>query len=159
MAHSISKQRADFLEENFFEFSFREREPDRVLFDTIGDPNELHYLVHIYNWDDGPEVLRWIINSEYCDRGTAAMIFWRSQPDFYTEYTQESEIDFEDGVLTLLQNIMRNWERGFYQREQIAYNCSEDAGAEKIYADNPRRKWQIPAYVIEPTKGKPFLFD
>ena len=157
MAYSISQERADFLEENFFEFSFQEREPDRTLFNTITNPTELRYLAHIYNWDDGPEVLSWIINSEYCDRGTASMIFWRSQPDFYTEYNQESEMRLQDGVLPLLQKIMQRWEQGLYQREQIAYDHREDPAAEKDYENNPRRKWQIPMYLIEPTKGKPFL--
>ncbi|MBO2011415.1 DUF4274 domain-containing protein [Hymenobacter negativus] len=75
MAHAISQERANFLEANFFQFSFEEREPDRTLFDTITSPTELHYMAHIYNWDDGPEVLGWIIDSPYCDRGTSAMIF------------------------------------------------------------------------------------
>ena len=158
MAHGISQKRAAFLEANFFEFSFKEQVPNRELFDSLTSPTELHYLAHIYNWDDGPEVLGWIINSDYCDRGTAAMVFWRSQPDFYTEYNQESEMSLQDGVLPLLQQIMQNWERGFYQRERIAYNRSEDPSAEKLYENNPRRKWRIPAYLLAPTKGKQFLF-
>lgn len=159
MAHSISQQRAEFLTASFFELSFQDREPDRTVFDSITDPVELHYLADIYNWDDGAEVLGWITDSPYCDRGTAALIFWRSQPDFYTEYAQESEMSLTDGVLPLLQRIMQNWERGFYVRQHIAYNHHEDPAAEQDYGNNPRSKWQIPAYLIEPTKGKPFLFD
>lgn len=159
MTHTISQERADFLEANFFQFSFEEREPDRALFNTISDPIDLHYLVHIYNWDDGPEVLGWIIDSPHCDRGTAAMIFWRSQPAFYTEYNQESEMDLPDGVLPLLQRIMQHWEQGFYQRTQIAYDRSEDPGAEDIYENKPKRQWPIPGYLIEPTPGKSFPLD
>lgn len=159
MVHSISQKRADFLEENFFELSSHDREPDRALFDSITDPAELHYLADIYNWDDGAEVLGWIVDSPYCDRGTAALVFWRSQPDFYTEYALESEMSLPDGVLPLLQRIMLNWEQGFYARKQIAYNRSEDPAAEKDYGNNPRRKWQIPAYLMEPTAGNSFLFN
>ncbi|MGN6211121.1 DUF4274 domain-containing protein [Parafilimonas sp.] len=36
---------------------------------------EYHYITSIYNWDDGTEVLSWIINSSLCDSATAKMIF------------------------------------------------------------------------------------
>lgn len=49
MAHSISQKRAEFLKENFFELSFQDREPDRVVFDSITDPAELYYLADSYN--------------------------------------------------------------------------------------------------------------
>ena len=65
-------------------------------------------------------------------------------------------MDLADGVLPLLQRIMRHWEQGFYQRAQIAYDRSEDPGAEKLYENNPKRKWPIPAYLIEPTPGQLF---
>jgi hypothetical protein len=156
-AHAISQERVDFLEANFFQLSLEEREPDRALFDTITDPIELHYLAHIYNWDDGPKVLGWIADSTYCDRGTAAMIFWRSQPDFHQEYTSELEMSLQDGVLPLLQSIIRNWEREFYQ-QQIAYNRHDDPAAGKFYPHNPREKWSVPKHLLKPTKGKPFFF-
>jgi hypothetical protein len=157
MAHSVSRKRADFLKENFFELSFQDRGPDQAIFDSITDPAELYYLADIHNWDDGAELLEWIASSPLCDQGTAALIFWRAQPDFYTEYAQESEMSLPDGVLPLLQGIMQKWEQGFYVRQQIAYNHREDPDAEQAYGNNPRSKWQIPAYLIEPTKGKPFL--
>ena len=157
IAHSISQKRAEFLKENFLDLSFQDQKPDRAVFDSITDPAELHYLTDIHNWDDGVEVLSWIIDSPYCDWGTAALIFWRSQPDFYTEYAQESEMSLADGTLSLLKRIMQNWERGFYVRQHVAYNHREDPAAEKDYGNNPWSKWQIPAYLIEPTKGKPYL--
>ncbi|MFD2721493.1 DUF4274 domain-containing protein [Hymenobacter monticola] len=157
MAHAISQERAKFLQEHFFEFSFKDSTPDKNLFDSITSPAELHYLAYIYNWDDGPEVLSWIVDSPNCDQGTAALIFWRSQPDFYQEYTDESEMSLQDGVLPLLQSIMGNWERGFYQ-QQIAYDRHDDPAAGKLYADNLREKWSVPNYLLVPTKGKPFLF-
>ena len=159
MAHTISQQRADFLEEHFVEFSFEERTPNKSLFDTITSPPELHYLAHIYNWDDGAEVLSWIINSPYCDRGTAALVFWRSQPEYYTQITDESETDWATEVYLLLRRIIQNWESGFYARATISYDPRDDAGAPRdINERNPEEKWPIPAYLKEPTKGQPFLF-
>lgn len=51
MPYTISKKRTEFIETNFYEFSFREEEPSRDLFDAITEPAELHYLAHIYNWE------------------------------------------------------------------------------------------------------------
>ena len=114
MGHAISPERANFLEENFTGFGFTDGHPDQVLFDTLTDPVELHYLAHIYNWDDGAEALSWIINRPYCDKGTAALIFWRSQPEYFTQFTSESEENWATEVYLLLRNIIRNWESEFY---------------------------------------------
>lgn len=158
MAHTISQERAGFLDENFTGFGFIDASPDKALFDTITSSAELHYLADIYNWDDGPEVLGWIIDSPYCDRGTAALLFWRAEPDFYTDYTDESEISFDDGILPLLQRLMQHWEAGFYTRAQIAYDRRSDPGAEALAANYGQKKWVIPDYLISPTQGKPLLF-
>ena len=155
MAHSISQKRAEFLEENFFELSFQDQVPDRALFDSITDPAELHYLADGYNWDDGPELLEWIVSSPLCDQGTAALIFWRAQPDDYTEYASDEEMSCPDGVVSLLQHIIANWERGLYTQRNISYNRNEDPSAGEVY-HSTTRKWSIPAFLLEPTPGQPF---
>lgn len=155
MAYVVSRQRAVFLESNFFEFNFREQEPDRTLFDTITDSAELHYLAHIYNWDDGAEVLTWIIDSNHCDQGTAALVFWRSQPDYYTAFSNETEAEWAADVYTLLRRIVYNWESGFYKQKQIAYDPESDPGAPRNLDErNPIEKWAIPAYLKNSTPGK-----
>ncbi len=153
MKYKISPKRAEILDNNFFEFSFNDKTPDKKLFDSITEPAELHYIADKYNWDDGPEVLAWIINNPICDIGTAKLIFWRAQPDDYTSYSSEEESS--DGVYTLLQNIITNFEKGFYKNEKILYDPLGDDGAPDINNENPNPKWKIPDYLKTRGKGKP----
>ncbi len=153
MKYKISPKRAEILDNNFFEFSFNDKTPDKKLFDSITEPAELHYIADKYNWDDGPEVLTWIINNPICDIGTAKLIFWRAQPDDYTYYSSEEESS--DGVYTLLQNIITNFEKGFYKNEKILYDPLGDDGAPDLSNENPNPKWKIPDYLKTEGKGKP----
>ncbi len=74
LPHRIKK-----IEKNFFEFSFNDEYediiPDKNIFDSLTSA-EQYYLASIYNWDDGVIVLKWIIESPICDKGTAMKIFW-----------------------------------------------------------------------------------
>ncbi len=58
--------------------------PDFKLFGKLNSTDQ-YYLAQHYNWDDGIEVLKWIIESRKCDKGTASLIFWASEPDWYFE--------------------------------------------------------------------------
>ena len=66
-----------FIRENFIEFSFDSDDenylPDFKLFETLNSTDQ-YYLAENYNWDDGVEILKWIIESKKCDKGTASQI-------------------------------------------------------------------------------------
>lgn len=155
MDYTVSEDRINLLQEHFFEFSFEDREPDREVFDSITNPVEYHLIAANYNWDDGPEVLSWIVNSPLCDKGTAMMIFWRAQPDFYTRFLSAEEASYEEGVYTLLRNIIDNWESGFYQTAIISYNPRKDPAAPSdIDYRDLKEKWPIPGYLKQPIEGE-----
>lgn len=63
----VKPNRENFIKENFFELSFKDKKPEFEKFKTLNS-TELHYLADIYNWDDDIEVLFWIINSDKCDK-------------------------------------------------------------------------------------------
>lgn len=44
--------------------------------DGIEDAKLLHIIAGNYNWDNGFEIPKSIINNKYCDLGTALMIFY-----------------------------------------------------------------------------------
>ena len=44
--------------------------------DEIEDAKLLHIIAGNYNWDNGFEIPKSIINNKYCDLGTALMIFY-----------------------------------------------------------------------------------
>ena len=160
MDYTVSDDRLALLQANFFEFSFEGRQPDRAVFDTIVNPVEYHLIAGNYNWDDGAEVLTWIIESPLCDKGTALMIFWRAQPDFYTQFLSVEEADYEAEVYQLVRAIMSKWEAGFYQTSHIAYDPTADPMAGDIAAHHPKEKWSIPTYLKQPIVGElEVIFD
>jgi len=158
MKYHITKKRFKFLEDNFFEFSFEGREPDRTIFDGIEKPEELHVIAWFHNWDDGAEVLNWIVNSPVCDSGTAKLIFWRSQPDYYTTFSSEEDAGSNADVYCLLRTIIQNFEDGFYKKHEIAYDPNTDEGAPMdIDYRDPEEKWEIPSWMKVPVQGGDIL--
>ncbi|MBL7717372.1 MAG: DUF4274 domain-containing protein [Flavipsychrobacter sp.] len=156
MEYKITQERAEFLVEHFFEFSFGDEAdspPNQQAFNTINNPLELHFIADNYNWDDGVELLDWIINSPLCDKATAMMLFWRAQPDYYTEYATKEEANYDGDIWMLLQRIIQNVEKGFYTHQQLEYDSRKDPAAEKIDMDNPNSKWKIPDYMKVALKG------
>ncbi|RZK25820.1 MAG: DUF4274 domain-containing protein, partial [Hymenobacter sp.] len=103
--YTVSDERLALLHAHFFEFSFEGRVPDRTVFEAITNPVEYHLIAADYNWDDGPEVLRWIVTSSLCTQATAQLIFWRAQPSFYTQFSSAEEATYEAEVYTLLRTL------------------------------------------------------
>ena len=100
------------IKKNFIEFSFdvdleneEETIPDFKKFKTLNSA-EQYYLADNYNWDDGPKVLQWIVDSSNCDKGTACLIFWRAEPDYYFDYTSNTVDEYEKDIWLLLQSII-----------------------------------------------------
>ncbi|TGD80288.1 DUF4274 domain-containing protein [Hymenobacter wooponensis] len=154
MDYSVSEERAQLLADKLFQFSFEEREPDKEFFDSLTNPVELHLIAGVYNWDDGMEVLLWIIDNPICDKATAAMIFWHAQPSYYTEFATEQEATYDADVYRLLRKIMTNWEVGFYRTNLISYDPRQDVKAEPIDSTYPNPKWSIPDYIKQPQVGQ-----
>jgi hypothetical protein len=156
-AYTISKDRASFVEEHFFQWSFDDdmpddAGPDKSLFLQLDHPAELHYLAAIYNWDDGPIVLDWILDSPLCSRATANLIFWRSAPDYYLRYDL-NDLDSCPGhdreVLSLLSNFVRRYAGGSFHEIDIDFD--PEAETEEITTQEP--KWEFPAGVYDRIHG------
>lgn len=135
----------------FFEFSFEGKEPKSEDFKLLNTSSSMHFLADIYNWDDGEEVLDWIISNPKCDKGTALLIFWRAEPDDYTCFSNEKEADDEKGIFLMLKKIIDNFETGFYKRERICFDPEEE-GYDLDYKDEDA-KWAIPDFMKKRTKG------
>ena len=154
-AYIISKDRASFVEKHFFEWSFNLPEdslPDKELFLKLTHPAELHLLAYIYNWDDGPVVLEWILDSPLCTKATANLIFWRSAPDYYLRFDLEGDPKArpsEAAVLSLLRKIVRRHENNSFHELEIDFDPTEEL--EDIDTEEP--KWTIPGAVYDRIHG------
>ncbi|MGM1056741.1 MAG: DUF4274 domain-containing protein [Bacteroidota bacterium] len=151
------------IKKNFIEFSFDEDDdsdediiPDFKKFKSLNSA-EQYYLADLYNWDDGPVVLHWIVDSPKCDKGTACIIFWRAEPDYYFDYTADTIDEYEKGIWDLLQKIIIR-----FKADNFAQSKYEFIPVKEGYKTNwPTAVdiWEIPSDLKNGIKGKkPFSF-
>lgn len=110
---------------------------------------ETHYLVEIFNWDDGTEILNWIIDSDKCDSGTALIIFWRSSPDYYLGKDRIEEYDID--IFKLLEKIIQKFKLKNFKKSKIKYSPAEDFDTECYI--NEIEKWNLSQEMLKPTGG------
>lgn len=122
----------------------------RVLYEnqpveTLQSPEELHQFAWSYNWDDGLEALRRLVNHPLCDKGTALLIYWRAGPGFLYQYVTVDEIpddylfkDEYEFVSALEQKYLLN---GFASAA-IAFDPKKDEGTNwtKEYQETSRNR-------------------
>jgi Domain of unknown function (DUF4274) len=100
------------------------------------DPDEWHCVAASWNWDRGHQPLQWIIRQEACDRATALLVFWRTDPSYYLPYGHRDDVpDPNKETYDLLCEIRANWIKGQYRRSEIAYDPSADGFARSMDAE------------------------
>jgi hypothetical protein len=107
----------------------------------LKNPEKLHKFVEDYNWDDGEEILEQIIRDPRCDKATALMVYWRSQP-----YLYEPKDEYRDTILPFI--IEENFQRDFYASSDNHFDPSNDRGTdytEEYKNSNPLR--DIPSFM------------
>ncbi len=103
-----------------------------------------------YNWDFGHEGLYEILDDKDCDKGTALMLYWFSDPEWYTQYQDENEIpDYEKDNYNLIKYIEQKYEH--ITKEIIIYVPKED---EQV-SSHPsiQVKKTLPPVMYQETKG------
>ncbi|ESU20184.1 hypothetical protein FEDK69T_30350 [Flavobacterium enshiense DK69] len=143
-----------FIQETFIEFSFNKSDdylPDFKLFEKLNSTDQ-YYLAQYYNWDDGVEILKWIIESKKCDKGTASLIFWTSEPDYYFEKS-ENEISGYDEKETflLLKRIVEKFNNNEFKKSNLKYDPTDRVT--KIDWSKQNSEWKIPEEIRKPIKG------
>ena len=152
----ISSKRVKFIKDNFFEFTFQDEDsekeviPDIKAFQSLTSA-EQYFLASIYNWDDGTTVLDWIIDSEICDKGTATMIFWMAEPDYYFDFTEETIDDWAKDVWKLLQRIVTKVKNGEFTKSKYGFNPTKN-GYQTEW-ESAKGIWELPNELIKGNKG------
>ncbi|RNI27876.1 DUF4274 domain-containing protein [Rufibacter immobilis] len=138
----ISQSKCDLINANFIQSSIEDEKELFNSFKKLNSSAQLHYLADLFNWDEEKNVLEWIVDSPLCDYGTALLIFWRAQPDFYTQFANEAEAGYEKDTYNLLQKILGNYRNEKYREARIKYLPLEDG--QDIENNYPDPKWEIP---------------
>jgi hypothetical protein len=76
-----------------------------------------------YERDNDEKFLLWVVKHPLCDKGTALRIYWKANPEYFTQFA-ENEIDIEvnGGIYNLLKVIEKNIKKGFYKTAEIAFD-------------------------------------
>lgn len=150
--HYVSSNTTEFIRNNFFEQSFADRKPSFEKFKELTTAAQLHYLADIYNWDDGIEVLNWVVDSPLLDFGTAMLIFWRAEPVHYTIYSTVEDADYDGEVLSLLLKIIDRFKSGKFNSSRIKYDpIADHYDVNEILLD---AKWIVPSKFKKATPGR-----
>jgi len=144
----LTKTKIKFIVENFFE----KNDIDLKKFEKLKSPEELHFLADIYNWDYDFTVLRKIIQSQYCDKGTALMIFWRACPEDILEFSSEKEASIHGQAYKLIQEIIERYTKDKFKSKIISYDHRDDNHNEVIN----RKPKQIDNVFYDKTNGERF---
>jgi hypothetical protein len=144
------------IKKNFIEFSFNDNEPNYNKFKSLNSA-EQYFLAENYNWDDGVTVLKWIVDSKKCDKGTACMIFWSAEPDFYFDYTVDTIEEYEKDVWELLQKIIKRFKANDFYQSKFEF-IPENQGYKTDWKTE-LEIWNLPKDLKKGIKGKrPFTF-
>ena len=112
---------------------------------------ELFQEVDEYNWDDGVVRMQEILNDPACDRATAVMMFWRTEPLFYLGKAAKGETfyDYEQPTYDLIQAIIKKIQDGAVPVGPNSYTPTEDW---QIDREHPLVR-SLPPAMIEAIKG------
>lgn len=152
----ILPSKEKFIIDNFIEFPFKYEDdeddyiPDFILFEKLNSADQ-YYLAKYYNWDDGVEILNWIIESKKCDKGTASLIFWASEPDYYFEKSESEIADYEKSTFLLLKRIVEKFNNKEFKKSTLKYNPLDRV--KRIDWGKKHAEWNIPDELKKPTKG------
>lgn len=123
----------------------------------LESPIELHEIILHYNWDDGIEIPRAVINNKNCDKGTALMVYWLACPGYYCQYENRDKVSgqYEIASYDLIDEIEQKYRNGFYQNRSILFNPRYDSregmdGVDhtQMYDDLPKKR-KIPDEMFE----------
>ncbi|MBF8963452.1 DUF4274 domain-containing protein [Pontibacter sp. FD36] len=142
------------IHENFIEFSFNNEDedflPDYKLFEKLNS-TEQYYLAQNYNWDNNGEILKWIIESHKCDKGTASLIFWSAEPDSYFDKSEKEIAESEKDIFLLLKRIVEKFNNKEFRRSNLKYDPTEKV--QNVDWSKQNVEWNIPEELKMPTTG------
>ncbi len=116
----------ELIEKHFFEYAQEDEDSlDFEFFKSLSSKDQ-YFCADIFNWDSGILVLQWIIDSPKCDKGTAALIFWRGNPEYYKDFTLDTVENYNKDLFKLLQKIISKFKNNEFKHDKIKFNPQKE---------------------------------
>lgn len=127
-------------------------------------PDDWHRVALSYNWDNGLSPLEWIVTRPTCDRATALVVFWMTEPDARLGYASPSDAkaDHAESEWRLVKLIADRWRAGAYARSEIALDPTDYMGWpldewRRLEAKHSRRTFTTSDDMHRATSGRTVL--
>ena len=106
------------MEQYLYELLYETEIPDRInIIKKCTDSKLLHMVIANYNWDDGTELPKTIVNNQYCDIGTALLVF-----ELYEGYSYLlNKCDFSENDRSFLLYLKDRIEHKDFVYQSIQY--------------------------------------
>lgn len=115
---------------------------------TKMDAFQLHRFVQEYDWDDGAKKLFEVIRNPQCDRATALLVYWQSQPEEFAAYPTPADAPpTERKWVELLREIEAKVAASGFATARVGFDVHDVDGVDLSDTD-PR----IPAAMREPVR-------
>ncbi|NJL14093.1 MAG: DUF4274 domain-containing protein [Microscillaceae bacterium] len=112
---------------------------------------ELFKKVNQYNWDEGFDWLYEVLQLDYCDKGTALMIYWLSRPEYFCQYANETEVKpWNEDNYKFVRFVEKIYPT--ISTEYIIYDPYEDKQI-ALYEGDFEIKSPLPQIMYQKTKG------
>jgi len=120
------------------------------------NPDDWHKIALGWNWDSTHEPISWIIQQTECDRSTALAVYWYGGAGWYVQFeNREAVPDWSLPNYDLIKDVEQRYVRGFYTRQEIAFDPHNDDGHDwtSEYGDEAVKQ-PIPALLRESLTGR-----
>jgi hypothetical protein len=123
--------------------------------DQLQTSEEVHLYALCYNWDDGDESMRRLIDHPEIDAGTALLIYWRASPSFFCQFATRDEVpEWTRSCYDLIKEIERRFIEGSYIRREFRYDPKNHQGYDITHEGRTVVNQQaIPDIMYEATPG------
>lgn len=151
---ALTPEQVDRLE-RLTEDEWEDRAEFDAFFDSVTDPEELHLFADGYNWDNGRDVLRRVVQHPLCDLGTALLVYWRGGPAYYLRYADPSGVPaYERDGYDFVQEVESRILSGHYGSARLPFDPRNDAGTDltREYRKEALPGRTLPAEVYVPTQ-------
>ena len=127
-----------------------------------------HQLTIEWNYDDGYDVLNWVVDAKDTDKATILALYWMLCPEYHKQYKDRDDVlkgreyliidDYD-----LFVKLEKNYIAGYYQEQNIEFDPAND-----IYSDGTnwtssdpdvKTVLEIPAIMFTKLEGKKVILE
>lgn len=99
-----------------------------------------------YNWDDGLDRVKQMLDDENCELGTASLLYWRTDPSYYKKFASKEEAQpYQQPYMDLIADLETRIAAGAFPCQYVSFDPRKD----QIIDDNDPMIKKIPEVMLK----------